>query len=195
MTAQEHESQFPPRPTALAREILREWIRPGDTVIDATAGNGHDTLFLAERCGPDGRVLAFDVQKQAIEASHQRVAVAGCAEWVEFHHCSHVRIGDFTKPASISAVMFNLGYLPGNDHHRTTTAEETLMALDASAIALKSRGVLTIICYPGHEAGAVEADAVEAYLTAKSASGWRTAKYAILGTLRPAPFLLVASNG
>ena len=65
---------FPPRPTDLAHTILREAIRPGDTVIDATAGNGHDTVFLAEIVGSNGRVLAFDIQASAIEAARTRAS-------------------------------------------------------------------------------------------------------------------------
>lgn len=38
----------------------------GDTVIDATAGNGHDTVFLAQLVGRQGRVWAFDVQSSAL---------------------------------------------------------------------------------------------------------------------------------
>src|SRR6478609_8419182 len=79
---------FPPRPTALAQEILRSVIRPGDLVIDATAGNGHDTLFLAECVGLEGRVLAFDVQAKALESARGRVA--GYAARVEFFLESHV---------------------------------------------------------------------------------------------------------
>ena len=74
--------QFPPRPTALAQQLLGPLIRPGDIVIDATAGNGHDTLFLAENVGPDGRVLAFDVQAVAIDSTRRRpTGHAGISRW------------------------------------------------------------------------------------------------------------------
>ena len=61
--------QFPPRPTLLAHELIRPFIREGDLVIDATCGNGHDTLFLAECVGASGKVLAFDVQEIAVASS------------------------------------------------------------------------------------------------------------------------------
>jgi len=88
--------------------------------------------------------------------------------------------------------MFNLGYLPGEDHDLTTTADETLAALAAATVVLKSGGVLTAVCYPGHPAGASEAPAVESRLAYLTQIGWRVAKYAMLGTLKPAPYLLVA---
>ena len=187
--------QSPPRPTALAWTILRDWIQPGDTVIDATAGNGHDTVFLAERVGRSGKVIAFDIQEAAIQASRLQVEESGSAAWVEFHRCSHARMREFAESGSVAAVMFNLGYLPGEDHELTTTSAGTLDALDAAGKLLKPGGCLSVICYPGHEGGTDEALAVETWLTTKTSDGWRLAKYAMLGTRRPAPFLLIARKG
>jgi predicted methyltransferase len=182
---------FPPRPTALAQEILRPIIRSGDLVIDATAGNGHDTSFLADRVGPTGKVLAFDVQEAALISARVRV---GDSDWVKFFHESHVKMGDHAIAESVAVVMFNLGYLPGENHEITTESIETLRALEVAAILLKPGGFLSVICYPGHPAGAAEAVDVEAWITALAASGWRIAKYGAIGTRRPAPFLLSAGK-
>ncbi len=184
----------PPRPTEIAWSLLRQAISVGDLVIDATAGNGHDTVFLAECVGPQGRVIAFDVQDEAIRAAALRVEAAGLSPRVEFHVKSHVRMEEHAQPGSVAAVMFNLGYLPGADHGTTTVVGETLSAMEATARLLKPGGVLSVVCYPGHEAGAVEAHAVEDWISARTADGWRVAKYAMLGTLRPAPFLLAATT-
>ncbi|RYD26611.1 MAG: methyltransferase domain-containing protein, partial [Verrucomicrobiaceae bacterium] len=81
-------SPLPPRPTDLAQQIIRRIVSAGDTAIDATAGNGHDTLFLAELVGEEGRVLAFDVQEAAIGSSRARIFKAGFADRVEFFHQS-----------------------------------------------------------------------------------------------------------
>ena len=182
---------FPPRPTALAQEILRPLIRGGDWVIDATAGNGHDTLFLAECVGPAGKVLAFDVQKAALDSARSRV---GGVAWVEFFHESHAKMADHAAAGTVAVVMFNLGYLPGDDHALTTQSNETLTALEVAARLLQPGGVLSVICYPGHPAGAAEAVAVEAWLTGQAADGWRVARYGAVGTRRPAPFLLLAGK-
>ena len=184
-------SLFPPRPTALAQDILRRLIRPGDWVIDATAGNGHDTLFLAGCVGPAGRVLAFDIQEAALASTRSRV---GEAAWVEFFHESHAKMATHTAAGSVTAVMFNLGYLPGETHDLTTEAGETLAALEIAAQLLKSGGVLSVICYPGHPAGSAEASAVEEWMTARAAQGWRVARYGAVGTRRAAPFLLLAGK-
>ena len=172
--------------------LLRDCIRAGDLVIDATAGNGHDTLFLAECVGPAGRVLAFDVQPDAIKAARARVTAAGCDERVAFHQTSHARLAGFAAADSVAAIMFNLGYLPGGDHGLTTHWPETRAALEAAAQCLKPGGVLSVVCYPGHSAGAEEAPGVESWLECQANLGWRVAKYGLLGTLQPAPFLIFA---
>jgi len=192
MTSAESDPLFPPRPTALAQEILRPMIRPGDLVIDATAGNGHDTFFLAECVGPAGKVLAFDVQEAALASARERV---GSSDRVEFFHESHAGMGNHAAAGSAAVVMFNLGYLPGENHELTTESAETLRALEVAATLLKPGGVLSVICYPGHPAGAAEAVAVEAWITALTAGGWRVARYGAIGTRRPAPFLLLAGKG
>ena len=172
---------------------MRGVIQPGDLVIDATAGNGHDTVFLAECIGETGRVLAYDLQAAAIAAASARVAAAGFAERVHFHQVSHAAMADHAPVGSTAAVMFNLGYLPGTDHQVTTETAETIAALDAATTVLKPGGVISVVCYPGHEAGVGQSSAVETWMTSRTAQGWRVAKYMMLGTLRPAPFLLVAT--
>ncbi|MEO5711965.1 MAG: class I SAM-dependent methyltransferase [Luteolibacter sp.] len=185
---------FPPRPTALVQQILGGILREGDLVIDATAGNGHDTLFLAKCVGENGRVLAFDVQEAAIASAWAKIQQAGVAGRVEFFHESHERMEAHAAADSVAAVMFNLGYLPGDDHELTTGTESTLTALEAAALVLKPGGMLSVVCYPGHPAGAVEAEAVEAWMTVRASKGWRVARYGAIGTRRAAPFLLVAKT-
>jgi len=185
---------FPPRPTALAREILRPVILPGDRVIDATAGNGYDTVFLAECVGAAGKGLASDVQAAALVSARERVESAGFAGRVEFFHESHGKMAAHAAAGTVAVVMFNLGYLPGEGHDLTTEADETLMALEVSAELLKPGGALSVICYPGHPAGALEADAVEEWMRSLAASGWRVARYGAVGTKKPAPFLVIGKK-
>ena len=185
---------LPPRPTALAQGMLRDVIRAGDLTIDATAGNGHDTVFLAECVGAAGRVLTFDVQAAAIAAARTRVTAAGLADRVEFFQESHAVIDTRAAPCTVAAVMFNLGYLPGEDHRLVTEPATTLQGLECAAALLKPGGGLAVICYPGHPGGEAEASAVEQWFAALTARRWRVARYGAFATLRPAPFLLLGSR-
>lgn len=187
-------TMMPPRPTRLAWILVKEALREGDLAIDATAGNGHDSAFLAECVGASGRVIAFDIQPEAIDQARRHVTECGFADRVEFHQESHTRITAHAAPGTVAAVMFNLGYLPGGDHTIATECSETLIAIDQVATVMKPGGLLSIACYPGHVAGAGEAAAVEDKLILLSHHGWRVAAYKMCGTLRPAPFLLLASK-
>ena len=61
----------------IAADCLRRFLLPGDTAVDATMGNGHDTQFLCELVGESGHVFAFDIQEQAVENTRRRLMEAG----------------------------------------------------------------------------------------------------------------------
>lgn len=142
----------------LALEIL-----PGDFAIDATMGNGYDTLFLAECVGPSGKVIALDIQAQALQKTKERLENAGMLDRVQLALQSHADL-DAVIPESwkgnMAVILFNLGYLPGGDKTLITTEKNTLIALEKSLAYLKPKGLLSIMLYPGHEGGKSEADAV-----------------------------------
>jgi predicted methyltransferase len=180
-----------PRPTELVHLMLKQVISAGDLVIDATAGNGYDTLFLARCVGAAGRVLAFDLQLAALEASRRLLEAADVTTKVEFFHESHSHLADYVSPGTVAVVLFNLGYLPGSDQSIITTTAETLIALEAALPALRPGGWVCVVCYPGHDGGGDEASAVEGWMSSKG-DELRVARYGLVGTLRPAPFLLAA---
>lgn len=53
--------------------FIRQQVQEGDFCIDATMGNGNDTLLLSQLCGESGKVLAFDIQEQALTATQKRL--------------------------------------------------------------------------------------------------------------------------
>ncbi|MFD2171811.1 class I SAM-dependent methyltransferase [Tumebacillus lipolyticus] len=149
-----------------ARELLSIALSPGDVAVDATVGNGHDTLFLAERVGPTGRVIGFDVQEMALERARERLADAGVLERVELRQMSHALMSDGVPEdwrGRVKAVMFNLGYLPGGDRAVVTESASTLAALQAGLDLLAPGGVMTVMIYSGHQAGKAESSAVLAW--------------------------------
>ncbi|MDQ6467538.1 MULTISPECIES: class I SAM-dependent methyltransferase [Exiguobacterium] len=174
------------------KQLLESVIEPGDCVVDMTAGNGHDTQFLAECVGPEGRVLAFDVQAQAIEESTRRLDEAGMLERVDLYHESHIHVGarlsDERRP--VRAGVFNLGYLPGSDKSITTTGEETLEALDALLPVLAPGGLVVLVVYHGHLEGKRERDAVLDYVTALDQQGYAVLQYRFLNQQNHPPFII-----
>jgi predicted methyltransferase len=149
-----------PNVTELAHRIVRPAVTTGAWVVDATAGNGHDTAFLAECVGVAGRVFAFDVQAEALAATVER---AKGTPQVTLIHAGHEQLQVRLPPDAkgrVAAVMFNLGYLPGAAKNITTTAETTLAALSQALELLCVGGLVTIALYPGHPAGLEEAEAV-----------------------------------
>jgi glycine/D-amino acid oxidase-like deaminating enzyme len=148
--------------TKLAHSIVRRAVRLGDTVVDATAGNGHDTVFLSTSTGPTGRVLAIDIQAEAIQSTRTRLEIASCSN-VILHQGDHGKVLTSLQQSSevFGAIMFNLGYLPGGDKQRTTSASTTTEAIAAGVSLLKSGGVMTVVAYRGHLGGQEEARAVE----------------------------------
>lgn len=186
---------LPPRPTALAHEFASQALSPGDIAVDATCGNGHDTLYLARLVGPQGTVVAIDVQADALDETRRRLESEGLTDGrVRLVHACHTTIGDHIAPGSAALVIFNLGYLPGGDHTLTTRAETTPAALDAAALALRPGGLLMVTCYPGHPEGAREAESVGAWMKSAASRGVRVAHYAQPFTLNPAPVLWMAGQ-
>jgi len=152
------------RLTDLAHQQVAAVAGTGDEVVDATAGNGQDTLELARLVGETGRVHAFDIQQAAIDQTRRRLTRYGLMERVTLQLCGHEHLLERLPPESrgnIAAVMFNLGYLPGGDKKRITRAATTLRGMEQAIQCLRPGGVLTVIAYPGHPGGSEELDAVK----------------------------------
>lgn len=174
------QSVRPPKPprsiplTQQAQQAVSEVIRPGDFAIDATAGNGHDTQFLAELVGSEGRVIAFDIQQVAIANTACRLEKAGLQN-VTLWNRDHAEINDMIPPewtGRIAAIMFNLGYLPGGDKQIITRADSSRHSVALSARLLKPGGIMTVLAYTGHDGGKSEADQVEQVVTGLPANSF-----------------------
>ena len=151
----------------LAREVILQAVLPGDTAVDATMGNGHDTLMLCEAVGPAGHVYAFDVQAQALEETKKRLREQGVDGRAELIHSGHEHMAEYVK-GPVKAVMFNLGWLPGGDHGVTTRWETTRRAVESALGLLAPTGVLVICAYPGHAEGEREKRELTAFLSGLS---------------------------
>lgn len=168
--------------TKLAHDIAREFLAGVSPLyaIDATVGNGFDTLFLCLLAAESGgRVFGFDVNAAAVERTRARLAENSLSDFAQISVCGHERIAE-RVPAEyrgkIACTFFNLGWLPRSDKSTVTKPETTLAALAAAAdFADKSHGLLSVLCYRGHEGGAEECAAVEKYIY--SLSGCKIGRY------------------
>lgn len=190
-----------PKAVELAHRLVGERLRPGDAAVDATAGNGHDTLFLARAVGPGGRVLAFDVQPEAIAAATARIDQArragemlGEVALVETGHENLATACREAGLAGVAAVMFNLGYLPGGDKGRITTPSTTMPALDASASLLAPGGILAVVIYSGHAGGEAERDAVLRWAARLDQRAFQAVRYGFLNQVNAPPELLAVQR-
>ena len=178
--------------------LLRERLLPGDLTVDATAGNGHDTHFLAQLTGPDGRVFAFDVQEQAIKATQrllQRWGVPeGCYTLIMDSHSALAERLPQNVQGRLAAVIFNLGYLPGGDKSVMTRAETTLPAVRLALDYLRPGGLLLLVLYPGHAGGAEEAQTLRDFASGLQPGKWQVTEYRTLNAKNPPPIVLAVEK-
>ncbi len=139
----------------LQKQFILNHLRAGDTAVDFTMGNGHDTEFLSKTVGESGHVYAFDVQQQALDSTAANLQKAGCPQNYTLILDSHHKVKDYVQ-GPIRAGMFNLGYLPGSDKSVTTMRVTTMPAIEAAIELLDHGGVLLVAVYPGHAEGDAE---------------------------------------
>ncbi len=141
--------------------IYKKFIKPRDIVVDATCGNGNDTLSLSRLAK---KVFAFDIQKEAIENT-RKLFISNNVNNVTLINSSHEfmdkLLNDYKN--KISLVLFNLGYLPNGNKDITTKANTTLNAIKSSFKLLNKKGIILVVCYP-HEEGKKESKEIINYL-------------------------------
>ncbi|CAG0992598.1 cobalt-precorrin-6B (C15)-methyltransferase [Geobacteraceae bacterium] len=177
----------------LSHFFLQERLKPGDRVVDATCGNGYDTLLLAQLVGPEGRVWAFDVQEKALAATEERLAEAGFGTRVALVHGGHERLAEVVTE-QVRAVVFNLGFLPGAPRETVTTPETTIAALEQAAALLLPGGIITVAVYRGHPGGAAEGDAVDFWAAALSPGRFNVWRCRQGNRSEAAPYLIVVER-
>ena len=146
----------------LAHRCLRFHVQPGDTCIDATCGRGNDTKLLCQLAGETGHVIGFDIQPDAIVSTEKLLRENSLH--AELHCESHADMEKYAEAGTVSAIVFNFGWLPGGSHDIFTHADSSIAALNASLRLLKTGGVLVLCIYYGGANGFSERDALLEYL-------------------------------
>ncbi|XP_022943494.1 uncharacterized protein LOC111448248 [Cucurbita moschata] len=186
------------RATEVAHSVWKRVIRTGDTVVDATCGNGYDTLamlkMVADEAG-SARVYAMDVQKEALESASALLDESLCEKerkLVKLSSICHSRMEDVIPEGSpVRLVAFNLGYLPGGNKAITTKSETTLQALEAAYRILKPGGLISLVVYVGHPGGLEELETIQKFSGELGVENWICCKLQMLNRpLAPVPVFL-----
>ena len=149
--------------TQWCHKLIEDHVKQGNVCVDATAGNGNDTLFLADLVGEKGKVYAFDIQKQAIDETGKRLKEEGMERRVELICDSHENMKDYIKE-EVSCIVFNFGYLPGGDHALATKSESSIKAIDDGLEILEKGGMMSLCIYSGGDSGFEERDSILSHI-------------------------------
>ncbi len=176
-----------------ARQLLANAITEGDNVIDGTAGNGHDTLFLAKLVGKTGKVFAFDIQEQAILNTKVRLEENDALTQVTLFQKGHEEVKSFVPNGAIGNItgaIFNLGYLPGGDKAIVTKPDTTLQAITDIFSMLKKGGIIVLVIYYGHEEGKSEKDEVINFVSNIDQTEAHVLSYQFINQKNNPPFIV-----
>ena len=174
-------------PVHISHWWLGEYLKPGMIAVDATAGNGHDTLFLANRVGPSGKVFAFDIQDKALKATSELLKQHGLADRVELVAAGHEHLLEYVRQP-INAVVFNLGYLPGGDKTIITRPETTVEALKGGLELLVPGGLIVLTVYTGHPGGLNEWESLKELIVQLPKDKWHVVQLTFLNRSKILPF-------
>lgn len=150
--------------TDWCHSIIRSQAVPGGLYIDATMGNGNDTLFLCRLAGETGHVWAFDIQQTALNNTEKLLAAHGCSASATLIKDGHQHMARYFSPESADVICFNFGYLPGGNHSLATRPDTSLEAVHQGLDILKPGGIMSLCIYSGGDTGSKEKESLLAYL-------------------------------
>ncbi|MBY0124174.1 class I SAM-dependent methyltransferase [Bacillus sp. S/N-304-OC-R1] len=176
-----------------ARMLLEKAVNPGDIAVDATLGNGHDTLFLAKLVGDTGFVYGFDIQEEAILSTKKRIAEQSFTDCVTLFHKGHEHILSsipVDHHGKIKGAIFNLGYLPGGDKTIVTVPETTISAIQQLLDIMAQEGIIVLVVYHGHDEGKLERDALLQYVKELDQKEAHVLQYQFINQKNNPPFIV-----
>ncbi|CEG28274.1 class I SAM-dependent methyltransferase [Bacillus sp. B-jedd] len=176
-----------------ARNLLEKAVGEGGAAVDATMGNGHDTLFLAKLVGSNGHVFAFDVQAGALDATRKRLEEHDAEKQATLLLAGHEQAASLIPKnlhGKINGAIFNLGYLPGSDKSVITKPGTTISAVQQLLEMLAPKGIIVLVVYHGHEGGADERDSLLEYVRGIDQKSAHVLQYQFINQLNNPPFII-----
>ncbi|UOQ94193.1 methyltransferase domain-containing protein [Halobacillus shinanisalinarum] len=165
----------------------------GDTAIDGTCGNGHDTLLLSQLVGENGHVYGFDIQETAIQNTRQRLKDNHADKQTTLVLDSHSSIEQHIPDQHLTrlkAAIFNLGYLPGSDKSVITEADQTLKSVQTILHDLQKEGLIVLVVYYGHPGGEEEKTALLEYVSNLDQRQHNVLQYGFINQRNQPPFII-----
>ena len=187
-------------PLDLAHSYWKAILSPGDLVIDATCGNGLDTLYLAGlifKEGETGQLFAMDIQAIAIDKTRillKDKLTSSALGRIHFLHASHIQFPSSIAPESVKLIVYNFGYLPGGDKTLTTLVNTSLESLRNALALLTAGGAISLTCYPGHEEGALEEKALLDFCADLDPRQWSCCHHRWVNRRRSPSLLFIQKN-
>lgn len=183
----------------LAFHLWKSLLKIGDSVVDATCGNGKDTLKLCQLVLSDhcGWVFGLDIQEKALQSTRlylKKFLTPSEQLRVDLFHCSHSEFPLAIQRANIQLIVYNLGYLPGGDKSLTTLKGSTLESVRKGLSLISPTGALSITCYPGHPQGKEEEDALIDFTKDLDGSLWRVVHHRSLNRPSSPSLLFIQKN-
>jgi len=192
--------------TSLAMHIVKEYIREGDFVVDCTMGNGHDTLSLARLAGADGhsdaggKLLAFDIQEAALDSTRALLRENGIKDLkmagISLVKDSHANLGTYLSkvPKAPTAIVFNLGFMPGQDKSILTSSETTMIAVKTALEMIAENGIVAVTTYLGHTEGAEEHKVLSDYFKTLPSKKYHVAYINMINQKKTAPSVFLITK-
>lgn len=175
----------------LAHQYWERILQDGDLAIDATCGNGNDTLKLAEILHKSGTVIGMDIQEEAIARTKALLSHLPQERLARIHlyHQSHANFPPLRDPVRL--IVYNLGYLPKGNKQFTTMTQSTMESLGKALELVMPGGAISITCYPGHDEGAKEEKAILEMIAHLSAMSWNVCHHTFLNRAASPSLILI----
>jgi len=182
----------------LSKQYFKRLLTYGDIAIDATCGNGHDTLFIASSIltKDSGTVYTFDIQQDALESAKklcsQNLIIP--MDRIHFLNQCHSEFPEVILENSVKLIVYNLGYLPGGNKAITTEANTTLKSIERSLELISSKGAISITCYSGHPAGKIEEDRILEFVSKLNPKKWCCCHHRFINREKAPSLLILQKN-
>jgi len=180
-----------------SHHLLISSLKDGDIAIDATVGNGNDTLLLARLVGKNGFVYGFDIQIEAIENTKKRLELNDAISQVKLFQKGHQYVKECIPKehwGKVKAAIFNLGYLPKGNKQIVTRPETTIEAIEQLLDILSPKGIIILVVYYGHEEGKIEREQLETYLHSLDQNKANVLKYQFINQKNDPPYILAVEK-